>query len=205
MEIAFIWQSIIMEMDEYTQDVEKLCVKNDTIDASLYEQYGVNLGLRDKNGNGVRTGLTNISKIVSSEIRDGEKVSVDGKLWYRGYTIEKIIEELGDDLGFEKVAHLLLYGEYPNAEELEQFKGYIGHNRVLPTNFTRDVIMKAPTEDIMNSMTRSILTLASYDKDTNSTDIPNVIRQSIQLIAQFPLLAVYGFNAYNHYEKHNSM
>lgn len=194
-----------MKLDEYAKEAEKLCLKNDTVNPSLYDEYGVNLGLRDKNGNGVRTGLTNISKIISSKMVDGEKVSVDGKLWYRGHTIEKIIDDLNGELGFEKVAYLLLFGDYPDEEELRQFKGYIGHSRVLPTNFTRDVIMKAPTEDIMNSMTRSVLTLASYDKNTNDTDVPNVIRQCIQLIAQFPLLAVYGFNAYNHYEKHNSM
>lgn len=194
-----------MKLDEYAKEAEELCVKNDTIDSSLYDEYGVNLGLRDKNGNGVRTGLTNISKIISSKMVDGEKVSVDGKLWYRGHTIEKIIDDLNGELGFEKVAYLLLFGDYPDEEELRQFKGYIGHSRVLPTNFTRDVIMKAPTEDIMNSMTRSVLTLASYDKNTNDTGVPNVIRQCIQLIAQFPLLAVYGFNAYNHYEKNNSM
>lgn len=193
------------KLEEYAREVEHLCLENDSVNPALYEEYGVNLGLRDKNGNGVRTGLTNISKIVSSKIVNGEKVSADGELWYRGYPIERIIDDLGDELGFEKITYLLLFGEYPDDEELMQFKGYIGHSRVLPTNFTRDVIMKAPTEDIMNSMTRSVLTLASYDKNTNNTDLPNVIRQSIQLIAQFPLLAVYGFNAYNHYEKHNSM
>lgn len=193
------------KLEEYAAEVEQYCRKNDSVDPALYDEYGVNLGLRDKNGNGVRTGLTNISKIVSSETVNGEKKSVDGKLWYRGYAIEDIIENLKDEMGFEKVAYLLIFGEYPDEENYLKFKEYIGYSRVLPTNFTRDVIMKAPTEDIMNSMMRSILTLASYDKNTNSTAVANVIRQSIQLIGQFPLLAVYGYNAFSHYEKQNSM
>lgn len=194
-----------LQLDEYAKRAESQCIRNDSIAPELYDENGIKIGLRDKNGNGVKTGLTNISKIISSQMVNGEKVSVDGELWYRGYRIEDIIEELGDEPGFEKVAYLLLMGEYPTDEEYEMFREYIGHSRVLPTNFTRDVIMKAPTEDIMNSMTRSVLTLASYDKNTNDTGIANVIRQSIQLIAQFPLLAVYGYNAYNYYEKQNSM
>lgn len=193
------------KLDEYAQSLKPLCLDKDAVNPALYDEYGVNLGLRDKNGNGVRTGLTNISKIVSSKNINGEKISVEGKLWYRGYTIERIIEELGDNLGFEKIAYLLLFGEYPDEEQCVQFKECIGNSRVLPTNFTRDVIMKAPTEDIMNSMTRSILTLASYDKNPNDISVENVIRQSIQLIGQFPLLAAYGYNAYNHYENHSSM
>ena len=193
-------------MNEYTRRQEVICRKNDSIARRLYEEYGVNSGLRDENGNGVLTGLTNISKIVSSKIIDGEKVPCDGELWYRGYRVEKLIGDLKEDeLGFEKIAYLLLMGELPDIEQEEEFRRYIGKCRTLPTNFTRDVIMKAPSEDIMNSMTRSILTLASYDENAKDTSVSNSLRQCIQLISELPLLAVYGYNAYIHYEKDASM
>lgn len=192
--------------NEYAEKMRNVCIKNDGIAPRLYEEYGVNLGLRDENGNGVLTGLTNISKITSSKIENGKKIPEDGKLWYRGYQVQNLISSLGEDeFGFEKVAYLLLFGELPNEIQEKDFKEQIGSCRMLPTNFVRDVIMKAPTEDIMNSMTKSILTLASYDDMSKDISISNVIRQSIQLISEFPLLAVYGYNAYNHYEKNESM
>ena len=191
---------------EYANQKEEICRKNDNISPRLYEEYGVNRGLRDENGNGVLTGLTNISKIVSSRVVDGKKMPCDGELWYRGYRVEKLIDDLGEDhLGFERIAYLLLMGEMPDQKQEQEFQEYIGKCRTLPTNFTRDVIMKAPTEDIMNSMTRSILTLASYDKKAKDTSVSNALRQCIQLISEFPLLAVYGYNAYIHYEKGKSM
>ena len=193
-------------MEEYVSRQEDMCRKNDAIDKRLYEEYGVNCGLRDENGNGVLTGLTNISKIVSSKIVDGKKVSCDGELWYRGYRVENLINSLGpEEMGFEKIAYLLLMGQLPTAEQEAEFRALMGEVRTLPTNFTRDVIMKAPSEDIMNSMTRSILTLASYDPKAKDTSVANSLRQCIQLISEFPLLAVYGYNAYNHYEKDQSM
>ena len=191
---------------EYANQKEEICRKNDNISPRSYEEYGVNRGLRDENGNGVLTGLTNISKIVSSRVIDGKKMPCDGELWYRGYRVEKLIDDLGEDhLGFERIAYLLLMGEMPDQKQEQEFQEYIGKCRTLPTNFTRDVIMKAPTEDIMNSMTRSILTLASYDKKAKDTSVSNALRQCIQLISEFPLLAVYGYNAYVHYEKGKSM
>ena len=193
-------------IEEYVERQEPMCRENDAIDRRLYDEYGVNCGLRDENGNGVLTGLTNISKIVSSKIVDGKKVSCDGELWYRGYRVENLINGLGpQEMGFEKIAYLLLMGQLPTAEEEAEFRALMGEVRTLPTNFTRDVIMKAPSEDIMNSMTRSILTLASYDPGAKDTSVANSLRQCIQLISEFPLLAVYGYNAYNHYEKDQSM
>ena len=187
-------------LNEYAKKQQKICVKNDSIAPRLYDEYGVNLGLRDEKGNGVLTGLTKISKITSSSIIDGKKVAADGKLWYRGYRVEQLIESLGEwEIGFEKIAYLLLMGELPNKEEEQKFAKLIGECRTLPTNFTRDVIMKAPTEDIMNSMTKSILTLASYDENAKDTSVSNVLRQCIQLISEFPLLAVDGYNAYKQY------
>lgn len=192
--------------NNYLMQQEKICRKNDSIDLRLYEEYGVNRGLRDEKGKGVLTGLTKISKIVSSKNINGKKLSCEGELWYRGYKVEELISSLGEDeLGFEKIAYLLLMGEMPSAQEEQEFKDFIGKCRSLPTNFTRDVIMKAPSEDIMNSMTRSILTLASYDKNAKDIRVSNSLRQCIQLISEFPLLAVYGYNAYNHYEKNQSM
>ncbi|MGN0469915.1 MAG: citrate/2-methylcitrate synthase [Acutalibacteraceae bacterium] len=195
-----------MQTNDYFQGLESVCRKNDSIAPRLYDEYGVNKGLRDENGNGVLAGLTNISKIISSKIENGKKVSCDGELWYRGYRVENLIENLGDnEEGFEKVAYLLLMGELPDDEKLTAFKTLIGEYRTLPTNFTRDVIMKAPGSDIMNSMTRSILTLASYDSKANDTSVSNSIRQCIALISEFPILAVYAYHAYNYYEKQESM
>ena len=194
------------QLNKYAEEKQEVCRKNDFISPRLYAEYGVNLGLRDEKGNGVLTGLTNISKITSSTIKDGQKVPEDGKLWYRGYRVEQLIDSLGEkEFGFEKVAYLLLMGELPTKEEEKKFASFIGECRKLPTNFTRDVIMKAPSEDIMNSMTRSILTLASYDENAKDTSIANALRQCLQLISEYPLLAAYGYNAYNYYEKGESM
>ncbi len=194
------------KLNNYTTIKEEICRNNDSIAPELYKEHAVNKGLRDMNGNGVVTGLTNISKIVSSKIVDGEKVQCDGELWYRGYKVQDLINNLGEnEFGFEKIAYLLLLGEMPDKDELKEFKKYIRDCRTLPNNFTRDVIMKAPSCDIMNSMTRSILTLASYDKNAIDTTIPNALRQCIQLISTFPLLAVYAYHAYNYSEKHESM
>ncbi len=194
------------QMNDYMHRQEEICRKNDTISPRLYEEYGVNLGLRDENGNGVLTGLTKVSKIVSSTIQNGQKIPCDGQLWYRGYRVEDLIRSLSEEeLGFEKIAYLLLMGEMPSESEYEQFFEMIGEYRVLPSNFTRDVIMKKPGADIMNTMTRSILMLASYDKHAMDTSIPNSLRQCIQLISRFPILAVYGYNAYNYYENQSSM
>ena len=193
-------------LNEYAYRQAENCIKNTKISPRLYEEYGVNLGLRDENGVGVLTGLTGISKIVSSKIVEGKMAPCEGELWYRGYRIEDLLASVGEnEFGFEKVANLLLVGEMPSEQELNDFLRALGESRTLPTSFTRDVIMKAPSEDIMNSMTKSILTLASYDDCAKDTGIPNVIRQCIQLTAVFPLLAVYGYNAYRHYEKNDSM
>ncbi|MDO4467719.1 MAG: citrate/2-methylcitrate synthase [Bacillota bacterium] len=194
------------QIKEYTEEKESVCRKNDTIAQTLYQEYGVKRGLRDENGKGVLTGLTNISEIISSTVENGKRVPCDGQLWYRGYRIESLINDLKEDeFGFEKIAYLLIMGELPSKEQELEFKELLNSVRKLPTNFTRDVIMKAPTEDIMNSMTKSILTLSSYDLEVKDTSVANVLRQCIQLIAEFPLLAVYGYNAYNHYEKYESM
>lgn len=190
----------------YANSKKDLCVASDTIPEELFKKFGVNRGLRDENGKGVLTGLTTISKVLSFKNENGVKVPIDGELWYRGYQVQDLIKGLqAHEFGFEKTAYLLLFGEIPSTEELAKFSKILGECRRLPTNFTRDVIMKAPSKDIMNSMTRSILTLASYDGQTADSSVENSLRQCIQLIANFPLIAVYGYHAYNHYENNESM
>ncbi len=194
------------QLNEYMGELESSCCKNDFIERRLFDEYDINQGLRDEKGNGVLTGLTNISLIKSYEIKDGKKEPCDGELWYRGYRVEDLIKNLGEDeMGYEKIAYLLLVGELPDDEQYDDFRTALGRLMPLPTNFTRDVIMKAPTDDIMNTMTRSILTLASYDKELKNTSLENNIRQCIQLISQFPTLAVYAYNSYNHYQNLDSM
>lgn len=191
---------------EYIEQQSKLCEKNDNIAGELYSEYGVNKGLRDEKGKGILTGLTNISDIKSFEYRDGQKYPCDGKLSYRGYSISELVVGSKDKrFVFEEGAYLLLFGELPNEEQLKEFQKRLYQCMSLPTNFTKDVIMKAPSEDIMGSMTRSILTLGSYDVRKNNLDIPNVLGQCMQLIATFPMMAVYAYHAYNHYEKDDSM
>ena len=177
------------------------CLKNGVIDQGLYEKHHVNRGLRDLNGKGVVTGLTEISTINSSKIINGESVPCPGELYYRGININDIVSGFLKDnrFGFEETVYLLLFGELPNAEELKNFNELLVTYRTLPRNFVRDVVMKALNRDIMNSLARSVLTLYSYDKNANDLSIPNVLRQSIQLIANFPLLMVYAYQAYNHY------
>lgn len=191
--------------ENYFKKQIKRCEVNDYVQGELYDKLHIYRGLRDINGKGVLTGLTNISKIEAFE-QDGDKrVPCKGKLWYRGFRIEDLIEANKNEIAYEKIAYLLLTGEYPSKEELKEFKNILFEMIKLPRNFTRDVIMKAPSKDVMNNMTRSILTLASYDRKLEDTSIENSLRQSIQLIGQFPLLAVYGYHAYNHYIKNNSM
>lgn len=191
---------------DYSTKQKDICLKNDNITENMYEKYSVNRGLRDINGKGILTGLTNISKITSMKNVDGVNVPVEGELWYRGYKVNSLIDEIKPgEFGFEKVAYLLLFGKKPTDKEYAEFTKIISENRTLPTNFTRDVIMKAPSKDIMNSMTRSILTLASYDENISSMALEDSIRQCLLLIAQFPMLAIYGYHAHNHIENYDSM
>lgn len=191
----------------FTEKYSKVCKKNDSVEKDLFTEYGVKRGLRDLNGKGVVTGITNISRIESSEIVDGKTVPCPGKLYYRGYQIQELVKGFMEEgrYGFEEIAYLLVFGELPSQENLSEFQEMLATGRRLPTNFVRDVIMKAPSSDIMNSLTKSVLTLASYDKNVSDTSIENVIRQCIQLIALFPMLSVYGYQAYNHYKKNGSL
>ena len=191
----------------FTEKYGEICRENDSVDKELFSEYGVKRGLRDLNGKGVVTGITNISRIESSEIIDGKSVPCAGKLYYRGYSIQDLVKGFMSEgrYGFEETAYLLLFGQLPDQDNLKEFKEMLAISRRLPTNFVRDVIMKAPSSDIMNSLTKSVLTLASYDKHVSDTSLENVVRQCIMLIALFPVLSVYGFQAYNHYKKNKSL
>ena len=193
-----------------TPEIEKLtqiCRENDKLDLSLYGKYDVKRGLRDLNGKGVLAGLTQISNVQATKIVDGKEVPCAGKLSYRGYDIKDLTNGFINDrrFGFEEVTYLLLFGKLPDQEELNGFSGILANQRMLPRNFVRDVIMKAPSRDIMNALSRSVLTLYSYDKDPDNIELENVLRQCINLISVFPLLSVYAYQAYNHYEKGKSL
>ena len=194
----------IIDYTAITPEIEKyseLCMGNCRIQPELYIKHKVNRGLRDLNGKGVLTGLTEISEIVSKKIVDGEEVPCSGHLYYRGYDVERLVDGFINDnrFGFEEVVYLLLFGELPTEDQLNEFNGVLSSYRRLPGSFVRDIIMKAPTKDMMNSLARSVLTLYSYDEKAEDTSIPNVVRQCLQLIARFPSLSVYGYHSYNYY------
>lgn len=182
-------------------ELSKLCEKAATIDPALYTKYDVKRGLRDINGKGVLVGLTEISDVCSTKEENGKLVPIDGQLYYRGYNVEDIIAgiEENDHFGFEESTYLLLFGRLPSEQELKEFTSLLADYRTLPTSFVRDIIMKAPSRDMMNTLARSVLTLYSYDDRADDTSLPNVLRQCLELISLFPLLSVYGYQAYKHY------
>ena len=184
--------SIYSEIKPEVRMFAGMCVENSRIDPELYVKYDVKRGLRDLNGKGVLTGLTNISEIISSKTVDGKSVPCEGELYYRGYSVEELVrrQPKGDNFGFERVAYLLLFGDLPDPEHFKTFCELLSFYRTLPTSFVRDIIMKAPSSDMMNTLARSVLTLYSYDEDAEDISVPNVLRQSMQLIALFPLLSV---------------
>ncbi len=189
------------EIKERVGALGELCETNDRIEQSLYDTHNVNRGLRDVNGNGVVTGLTEISTINSFRIENGEKLPCEGELRYRGIDIKDLVNGFlaEDRFGFEEITYLLLFGKLPTREECASFCELLAAYRTLPSHFVRDVVMKASSSDIMNSMARSVLTLASYDKAANDLSISNVLRQCVQLIANFSSLGVYAYQAYRHY------
>ncbi|MEF9989696.1 MAG: citrate/2-methylcitrate synthase [Christensenellaceae bacterium] len=198
------------KFSEITPEIAALserCNANNQIDATLYNKYQVKRGLRDINGKGVLAGLTKISDIVSFVEQGDEMIPCEGRLYYRGINIEDIVDGFIREgrFGFEETVYLLLMGEMPNRDELEDFTALLAHYRTLPTSFVRDIIMKAPSSDMMNTLARSVLTLYSYDEKADNISIPNVLRQSIELIALFPLLSVYGYQAFKHYHDGQSL
>lgn len=179
----------------------------DIIDTELFTKYDVKRGLRDLNGKGVLAGLTHISDVRANKIVDGVQVPTHGRLFYRGYDVKDLVNgfDKNSNFGYEEATYLLLFDKLPNAKELEMFKSLLTGYRSLPTSFVRDIIMKAPSNDMMNTLARSVLTLYSYDDRADDTSLPNVLRQCLQLISLFPLLSIYGYQAYSHYHDGKSL
>jgi len=200
-------------MNKYTDitpeimELADLCVKNTTIDPELYTKYDVKRGLRDISGKGVLRGVTEICEILSYTLVDNDYVPCEGKLYYRGVDVEDLINGFmkDDRFGFEETIYLLLFGNLPDKNQLTDFTKLLERYRELPPSFVRDIIMKAPSKDMMNTLARSVLTLYSYDDKAEDISIENVLRQSIMLIAVFPLLSVYGYQAYSHYYDNKSL
>ena len=193
-------EQILFENTPEINDLAKLCIEHNNIERDLYAKYEVKRGLRDLNGKGVLAGLTNISDVCAKKIVNGEEVPCAGNLYYRGYNIKDLVKGFLDakHFGFEEIAYLLLFGELPTEQQLADFNGLLGKRRSLPPTFVRDVIMKATSHDMMNNIARCILQLYSYDDKADDTSIPNVLRQCLNLISQFPMLMVYGYHAYNY-------
>ncbi len=195
---------------EVTPEIVRLAgmsEKAGIIDTELFTKYDVKRGLRDLNGKGVLAGLTNISDVRANKIVDGVQVPTHGQLFYRGYNVKDLVDGFAseDRFGFEEVTYLLLFDKLPNREELAGFTELLNSYRSLPTSFVRDIIMKAPSNDMMNTLARSVLTLYSYDDRADDTSLPNVLRQCLQLIALFPMLSIYGYQAYSHYHNGESL
>ena len=189
------------EITPELEHLSELSAKCSVIDPELYSKYDVKRGLRDINGKGVLVGLTEISDVCSTKIVDGVSHPADGERYYRGYNVKDIIAGIDENshFGFEECTYLLLFGSLPTKNELKEFTKMLSKYRSLPTSFVRDIIMKAPSRDMMNTLARSVLTLYSYDDRADDISLPNVLRQCLQLISLFPLLSVYGYQAYKHY------
>ena len=210
MELYEIRETILKKYAEYAQDIaelSKIAAKNDVINPRLYEKYDVKRGLRDVNGNGVVCGLTEISEIIAfGKDKNGNKVPVDGQLYYRGINVRDLVEGMkGRRFDFEEATFLLLFGYLPTKEHLARFCQLLADFRQLPPSFVRDIIMKAPSKDMMNMLARCVLSLYSYDPRPDDVSKKNVLRQSLQLIAQFPLLTVYSQKAYKYYHSDASL
>ncbi len=198
------------DFSSITQEIlnlSRLSERAGTIDPDLYTRYDVKRGLRDLNGKGVLAGLTNISDIRATQMVDGKSVPAHGKLFYRGYNVEDLVRGFSADnrFGFDEVAYLLLFDRLPSKQELASFSELLSSYRSLPTSFVRDIIMKAPSKDMMNTLARSVLTLYSYDDRADDVSLPNVLRQCLQLISLCPMLSIYGYQAYSHYHDGNSL
>ena len=193
-----------------TPEIEKLASltkEASYVKPELYTEYGVKRGLRDLNGKGVLVGITNISEVNSQRVIDGKNVPIPGELYYRGINVSDIVKNIKPDnhFGFEEITYLLLFGELPTRDQLRDFIKLLSSYRSLPKNFVRDSILKKPSSDMMNSLARSVLALYSYDDNPDDISEANVLRQCLQLIAMFPLLSVYGYQAYRYYDKGDSL
>ena len=191
--------NLAMQINKYADR----CITNSCIDPDLYAKYKVKRGLREKGGIGVLTGLTEIGDVHSFDMVDGVSVPCEGQLFYRGINIEDIVKGFTQEkrFGFEEVSYLLLFGELPNEKKLKNFNNVLAEYRTLPTSFVRDIIMKATSSDMMNQLARSVLSLYSWDDNPDDISIPNVLRQSLSLLARIPLISVYSYHAMRHYHR----
>ncbi len=189
------------ELNSQFDDLVNYCMLSGVINLDLYVDYDVKRGLRDSNGKGVLTGLTEIADVVSYEYQDGKKVPGPGKLYYQGYNVQDLVKSYEKRrFAFEEATYLLLFGELPNRKQFKSFLDILSSLQELSAHFVRDVIMKAPSENIMNALQKSVLTLYSYDDNPDDISIPNVLRQSLQLISKLPVIAVYAYHAYRHFK-----
>ena len=192
--------------DDQLSEFVRYCMISGAIDVNLYQEYDVKRGLRESNGKGVLTGLTEISDVNGFHIVNGRQVPVDGELYFQGYDIKELMQGFKNRrFNFEEITYLLLFGALPTQEQLDEFIDFLARYRELPSKFVRDVVMKAPSENIMNGMQKSVLTLYSYDEEPENTSVSNVLRQSLTLITTMPLIAVYGYHAYQHYHNGKSL
>ena len=194
------------ERDERLVELTDVALNANKMDMSLYQKFNVKRGLRESNGRGVLTGLTEISDVNGHKDIDGKSISIEGELYFQGYKVGELIEgNKNRKFTFEEATYLLLFGDLPTRTELKEFIHLLAQYRELPSKFVRDVIMKAPSKNIMNGMQRSVLTLYSYDTDPDNTSIQNVFRQALQLIGVMPMIAVYNYHAYQHYNNERSL
>ena len=195
-----------VHVDERLEKLVEYSMRSGQIDSKLYEEYDVKRGLRDSSGKGVLTGLTEISDVVSFVYVDGEKVPIDGELYFQGVNVQDLVKGFANRrFAFEEATYLLLFGKLPTKEQLGEFIELLGEFRSLPDTFVRDVVMKAPSSNMMNTLQKCVLTLYSYDENPEDISIANVLQQSLRLIAQFPLFCVYGYHAYRHYHLDKSL
>ena len=197
------------EMGDLKHEIRNLqqeLMKNHRINQNLYIEYDVMRGLRDSAGKGVLTGLTEISDVVAYHLKNGRKIPAEGKLYYQGVDVEAIIEgRKGRKFGFEETIYLLLFGRLPQEEEFEHFLSVMWELQTLTSRFVRDVVMKASNGNMMNSLSRCVLTLYSYDNRPDDISPENVLRQCLELICKMPLLAVYSYCSYLHFRKNETL
>lgn len=189
------------ELDAKFNDLVNYCMVSGAIDQNLYTEYDVKRGLRDASGKGVLTGLTEISDVIGYELAEGKKIPCDGELYYQGYNVMDLVDSISDRrFGFEETTYLLLFGQLPNKQQLLDFEEILTSLQELSGQFVRDVIMKAPSANIMNALQKSVLTLYSYDDNPDNIEVSNVLRQSLQLIGKLPMIAVYAYHSYRHFK-----
>ncbi|MCD8014554.1 MAG: citrate/2-methylcitrate synthase [Lachnospiraceae bacterium] len=201
----------ISDTDKKIRDIRlaelaKYCYSSSEFDLNLYAEYDVKRGLRESDGKGVLTGLTEISDVVAFRTEKGKKIPADGQLYFQGYNLMDLKNGFENrKFNYEETAYLLLFGALPNRQQLDSFLELLAQYRELPNKFVRDVIMKAPSSNLMNALQRSVLTLYSYDENPDDISVPNVLRQSLSLIATLPLISVYAYHAHQHYHNDESL